>query len=327
MAETNGKSSSSYKTNIIESLDTLKSFISERDNSDNVFYLSPIPDVCKDYPCILGIDEAGRGPVLGPMVYGTAFCPINEQMILQKLECADSKQLNEEKRDVIFKNILENSDKIAWAIEVISPNSICNNMLSRSKYSLNQVSMDAAIKLIKAAIDSGANIQHIFVDTVGKPEKYQAYLKSIFPKYEITVAKKADSTYPIVSAASICAKVSRDHALNVWEFAEDLDIKPEEFGSGYPNDPVTKKFLADTCDPVFGYPQLVRFSWSTAENALKETAYHVEFEDIEKQDKKDAPPANNTSITSFFKMTSKPSIVKKEHAFFTQRYLTRNVEF
>ncbi|CAH2013347.1 unnamed protein product [Acanthoscelides obtectus] len=327
MAECDGKSSPKFKTNVIKSLDTLESYISERDNSEDVFYLSPVPDLCKEYPCILGIDEAGRGPVLGPMVYGTSFCPINEQMILHKLECADSKQLNEEKRDDIFKNMLENSDKIAWGIEVISPNSICNSMLSRSKYSLNQVSMDAAIKLIRAAIDSGAKIQHIFVDTVGKPEKYQAYLKTIFPSYEITVAKKADSTYPIVSAASICAKVSRDHALRVWEFTEGLEIKSEEFGSGYPGDPVTKKFLVDSCDLVFGYPQLVRFSWSTAENALKDTAYHVEFEEIEKQDKKDAPPANNTSITSFFKMTSKPSIVKKEHEFFARRCLTRKVEF
>lgn len=168
------------------------------------------------------------------MVYGSAFCPINEQSILVQLECADSKVLNEEKRDDIFSNICKSSKVMGWAVEIISPNTICNSMLSRTKYSLNKVSMDAAIGLIRAAIEAGVKIEHIFVDTVGKPEKYQEYLENIFPSYKITVAKKADSTYPIVSAASICAKVTRDHALNVWNFQEGLDLSAKDFGSGYP---------------------------------------------------------------------------------------------
>lgn len=92
--------------------------------------------------------------------------------------------------------------------------------------------MDSAVGLIKAALEQKVKVEHVFVDTVGKPEKYQEYLKTLFPNLNITVAKKADSTYPIVSAASICAKVTRDHALKVWKFPEKIDVK--EFGSGYP---------------------------------------------------------------------------------------------
>lgn len=81
-------------------------------------------------------------------------------------------------------------------------------MLKRTKYSLNEVSMDSAICLINKAIDLGVNIAEIYVDTVGPPEKYQAKLSALFPDFQITVAKKADSTYPIVSAASICTLLS-----------------------------------------------------------------------------------------------------------------------
>ncbi|XP_030758124.1 ribonuclease H2 subunit A-like [Sitophilus oryzae] len=307
----------------ITNLSQLQTFIKERNNWQNVCYMSQIPEVCREYPCILGIDEAGRGPVLGPMVYGTAFIPINEQTLLETLECADSKVLTEEKRDNIFEKICDQSGKIGWGVEIIAPTSICNSMLSRSRYSLNQVSMDAAIGLIRAALNLNVKIEHVYVDTVGKPEKYQEYLKSIFPKLKITVAKKADSTYPIVSAASICAKVTRDHSLKVWNFIEDLEVT--EFGSGYPADPDTRQFLTDQCEPVFGYPQLVRFSWSTAENMLENLAYHIECEEEMEQK---TPPPNTMAITSFFKMTRKNvNNVKTMHEFFTKRNLSREVDF
>lgn len=257
------------------------------------------------------------------MVYGTSFCPINRADLLVELNCADSKELNEQTRDVIFSEICRKSNVIGWAVEVISPNVICNNMLNRQKCSLNEVSMNSAIGLIRACIENGVNIAQIYVDTVGPPEKYQSYLLSIFPQYKITVAKKADSTYPIVSAASICAKVTRDHALQVWKFQEGIEATFKDFGSGYPGDPVTKKFLVDYVDPVFGYPQLVRFSWSTARNALENTAYHVEYE----EEDENQPPANTTQITSFFKMTKSKSIKHTRHKYFTERFLSSTTEF
>lgn len=104
--------------------------------------------------------------------------------------------------------VIVQSKYYRWAVEAISPNTISRNMLKRTKYSLNELSMDSAIGLINAAIDLGVNIAEIYVDTVGPPEKYQAKLSALFPDFQITVAKKADSTYPIVSAASICASMS-----------------------------------------------------------------------------------------------------------------------
>lgn len=212
---------------------------------------------------------------------------------------------------------------MGWAVHVISPDTISNSMFRRSKHSLNEVSMDSAIGLIKRAQELNVNIAEVYVDTVGPPEKYQAKLAKIFPDYLITVAKKADSTYPIVSAASIAAKVTRDHALSVWEFPEDSKFNGMAFGSGYPGDPVTKSFLSDNIEPVFGYPRIVRFSWSTAEKALENKAVDMVFDEDGEEDAENKPPA----ITSFFRAKDANGDAKRSRAqFFKIRCLESVVD-
>lgn len=264
------------------------------------------------------MDEAGRGPVLGPMVYGISYAPLSRKQLLVDLGCADSKSLTEKKRDEIFDDICKNKDSIGWAIEAISPNVIANSMYRRTKVSLNEVSMLSAIKLIQGAIEAGVNVAEIYVDTVGKPESYQTRLKGIFPGVKIVVAKKADATYPIVSAASICAKVSRDHAIRAWQFREG-DCIGTEYGSGYPTDPMTKNWLSGNVDEVFGFPQLVRFSWSTAEQILESKALTVEWEETEETE-----TPNEQKILKFFAKspTKSSNVHTKKHPFFTERYLS-----
>lgn len=299
----------------INSLESLGPYLTSINNAESNVYLADIPEICKEEPCLLGVDEAGRGPVLGPMVYGIAFCPISKNQVLIDLGCADSKQLTEQKREVIFDQINQKefaNTAVGWAVEVISPNVISTNMNKRSKYSLNQISMDSAIGLIHKAIDAGVNVAEIYVDTVGPPEKYQEKLKGIFPQIKIKVEKKADSTFPIVSAASICAKVTRDHALKFWQFREGIQV--ENFGSGYPGDPVTKRFLIEHMDNIFGFPRLVRFSWQTAENALKGKACAMEFEEVEDEKTKKG------NMKKF--LTGKDGVKKREvDKFFKTRFL------
>lgn len=139
----------------------------------------------------------------------------------------------------------------------------------------------------------------IFVDTVGDPNAYKRLLQSHFPRHthiEWTVTRKADAIYPIVGAASIAAKVTRDRCLEHWMYAErnlvlpsslegaagqkrkhedDEQAEEEEAsayvtGSGYPGDPRTVRYLQETLDPVFGWAGIVRFSWATAKTMLEE---------------------------------------------------------
>ena len=121
-------------------------------------YFCDIPEVCKTQPCVLGVDEAGRGPVLGPMVYGISFCPVEKNRDLKELGVDDSKALTEEQRGKLLDKIVDNSDYIGWAIHVLSPRYISTSMYKRGKYNLNSMSHDCAIGLIKAAIEKGVKV-------------------------------------------------------------------------------------------------------------------------------------------------------------------------
>lgn len=276
-----------------------------------------------DEPVMLGIDEAGRGPALGPMVYGTAFYPLKLKDEMSKMEFADSKQLTEEKRDKLFEKMCGKlQDKIGWSVDILSPNLISNSMLKRSKYNLNELSHDTAIGLIRRVIDAGVLVKEVYVDTVGPPEKYEAKLKKLFPGVKIKVAKKADSLYPVVSAASICAKVIRDKCITDWKFVEKLDDELISFnyGSGYPGDPKTKEFLRLSMDKVFGFPSFIRFGWSTAYSILDKDAIPCNFE--EEEDEEDTE--NTPSVTNFFK---KQTIQPTSNKFFTKYSMKRVTNF
>lgn len=95
---------------------------------------SKVPPSCKQNPCILGIDEAGRGPVLGPMSYGIAYYPQKNEGILNKMQFADSKALTESRRESLFEAIQKQGcgfQDIGYMIKIIAPNMISNSMLRR----------------------------------------------------------------------------------------------------------------------------------------------------------------------------------------------------
>ncbi|KAG0007112.1 Ribonuclease H2 subunit A [Modicella reniformis] len=246
-------------------------------------YTTPLPtELQPDQECILGVDEAGRGPVLGPMVYGICYCPLSKQDELADLGFADSKTLKEDERHNLLNVIMSRPDLIGWSVRVLSPMDISNSMLLKQKYNLNALAHDTTIQLIRETIASGVNLKEVYVDTVGTPESYQKKLENLFPSItKIVVAKKADSKYPIVSAASICAKVTRDDVLRHWVFSETgiESTISRQFGSGYPSDPKTVAWLRSNMDPIFGYPNIVRFSWQTCKTLLEASGKTVRWPD------------------------------------------------
>lgn len=229
-------------------------------------------------PCCLGVDEAGRGPVLGPMVYGIFYLPLplSDPLLRTTHHFDDSKVLTAAVRSSLMQTLCtpgtDLHNQCGWATSSLSARDISSNMLRPvGVYNLNAQAMDATIALIKGTFERGVNIQEIYVDTIGQPATYQAKLQRIFPTTKITVAKKADSLYPCVSAASVCAKVTRDAALEEMYRARGDDERAAEameWGSGYPSDARCVNWMRGNMHPVFGWGAECRFSWGTAKDML-----------------------------------------------------------
>jgi ribonuclease H2 subunit A len=238
--------------------------------------------------CALGVDEAGRGPVLGPMVYGLFYLPIplSDPLLRKTHHFDDSKVLTPTVRSNLMEKLCTAESDLhtqcGWAVDVMSARDIGANMMKPgSIYNLNAQAMDATIALIQGVYERGVNVKEIYIDTIGNPATYQKKLERIFPTAKVTVAKKADSLYPCVSAASVCAKVTRDAALEVLyesytkkdgdgdeKMGEGSAEVEDSWGSGYPSDGRCTSWLKRNMDPVFGWGSECRFSWGTAKDML-----------------------------------------------------------
>ncbi|KZT73695.1 ribonuclease HII [Daedalea quercina L-15889] len=255
-------------------------------------YHSPCPTVSGPY--ILGVDEAGRGPVLGPLVYGVAYCPAAYEDDLQKLGFADSKTLTAAARSTLLDTLCSDPANLAWSVRVLCPQAISSGMLRRPPTNLNRQSEQATVLLIREALERGIQLSEVYVDALGPTKAYEAYLSSTFPGINFTVTAKADSKFKIVGAASVAAKVTRDAWVEGWMFeehqpggessdsAKKRPKKPRwgaELGSGYPSDPKTQAWIKSSLEPTFGFPSLVRFSWTTVKMVLEKDAHPVQWID------------------------------------------------
>jgi ribonuclease H2 subunit A len=272
-------------------------------------------------PVQLGIDEAGRGPVVGPMVYGCCYSPITNAETVAKAGFADSKQLTEQRREDLWEKITSSELQIGYICNILSAEEISGQMLRRTAHNLNAISHDAAISMIRKVMNSGAKVEEIYVDTVGDPQRYEQKLKTLFPTVRtITVCPKADSLFPIVSAASIVAKVNRDRSVaNITSIMKENEaIKNRatsvELGSGYPSDERTKDWLKGNIDKTFLFPSIVRFSWDTI-NQISESLGAVEF-DFHDQPTDDP---KQRSVLSLFKAAGAS---RKESRLFTNRNMS-----
>ncbi|MHA1304726.1 MAG: ribonuclease HII [Candidatus Heimdallarchaeaceae archaeon] len=216
---------------------------------------------------IVGIDEAGRGPVIGPLVL-CAYA-IEEEKInkLEELGVKDSKMLTKKKREQLYPKLV----KLAVCYKTKHLSAIDIDEL-RKKNSLNIIEQQMMIKLVK---ELKLEPQTIYIDAADVNEKrFGVAFEKEFPHSEIISKHGADKLFPVVSAASIIAKVERDNVIT--EIKNELGV---DLGSGYPSDPKTKKFLVAYFKKYQRFPKFVRTSWDTAKKIREQYKQKRNLED------------------------------------------------
>ena len=210
---------------------------------------------------VAGVDEAGRGCVIGPLVVaGVVFQTENLQPLVE-LGVKDSKLLTHKKREALYPEILKltQSHRIIKVLPYLIDRAVRN---TRTLFKLNRLEARTMAKIIEELKPDEAYVDAADVLQKRFGEHIQECLTT---KTTILSEHKADRTYPVVSAASIIAKVERDREI------ENLKSKYGDFGSGYLTDDKTMTFLKHLLDEHNGaYPSCVRKSWEPARRAKSE---------------------------------------------------------
>ncbi|NVM28880.1 MAG: ribonuclease HII [Candidatus Helarchaeota archaeon] len=215
-------------------------------------------------PIIAGVEEAGRGPVIGPMVMAIAVIDSKNESQLRKIGVKDSKQLTPKRREELFKQLMQVLQ--VYKFTIIPPKEI-DAALNSDTSNLNWLEADKSIELVKLA-EKEFKIDEIFIDCPSSNiDSFKSYLNerlNIDPTC-LVAEHKADQTYPIVSAASIIAKVIRDR--EIQKIQKEYQV---EFGSGYTSDERTITFLKEWVKEHKTLPEFVRKSWVTVKKILEE---------------------------------------------------------
>jgi len=204
-----------------------------------------------------GIDEAGRGPMIGPMVICGVLIDSKKLPELKQIGARDSKTLSHTQRLKLKEKIEHLATKI-----VIRSVSAAEIDRLRKKTTLNEIEVTEF-----AIIANTLNPQEIYLDAAdvnaNRFGEKVGNLSGLTSKGAMIVSKhKADSKYPIVSAASIIAKVERDRVISEYH------KKYGDFGSGYPSDPKTVNFVKNLVKNNKKLPPIVRKSWESVRKIL-----------------------------------------------------------
>jgi len=205
---------------------------------------------------LAGVDEAGRGPALGPMAMALVVATKEQEEKLADIGVRDSKELDSKNRVSLvakIKNLVEE-----YKVSLVFPGELNSLMLRKSLNEIEAMRIGSMVNSLRVKPE---------ILLVDSPDIVESNFSKRIARYcsaRITIKSEhfADRNYPIVSAASILAKVARD--------AEIERLKGEfgEIGSGYPHDPLTIAFIRKWVEENGSLPPIARTEWETNKREL-----------------------------------------------------------
>ncbi len=208
---------------------------------------------------LMGIDEAGRGPVIGSMMIAGVLIDSKDEERLKRIGVKDSKMLTRKQRESMAKEI----EKIAREIKLVEITAREIDTL-RKTMSLNEIEARKIVELMDRFENRPDKIYIDCPDPI--TDTFVARLEALtdLTGIKLVVEHKADVKYPVVSAASIIAKVARD--LHVDELGKRYNVK---MGTGYPHDELAIKAIERYLEKDGKLPPFVRKSWDTAKRLVE----------------------------------------------------------
>lgn len=202
---------------------------------------------------VAGVDDAGRGCAIGPLVVAGVLIDENNLSELRSMGVRDSKKLSSKKREALAPKIeeLATSCRFFELSPLVIDRVVERNRRLRKLNYLEAMAMARVIRDLRP--------QRVYVDPSDVlPERYAEQIMRVLPfSVEMVCEHHADENHVVVSAASILAKVRRDHIV------AELRDQHGDFGSGYPHDIKTISFLEAWFKEREKCPQFIRSSWST----------------------------------------------------------------
>ena len=215
----------------------------------------------------IGVDEAGRGPVIGPLVVCAMCIPENDEGVLRAIGARDSKELSPAERRSISEKILSEAKNSGWGVGIVLCEAERIDLNSRSS-DLNRLEIELFAEAIEAAADSDSH-GTVMADACDVNEerftnRLISRLGSDWSEWTVVSRHGMDSQSVVAGAASILAKVKRDDAISAIEAGLEIRI-----GSGYPSDPLTREAVRELVSGELPHGCL-RWSWSTVSDAWRE---------------------------------------------------------